>query len=63
MELLVNSIAGLVLLIFDVGRGLFAWSDDALLSAAAVGTGAYFGTRIALTRYDRTARSQAVPGR
>ena len=63
MELLVNSVAGLVLLVFDIGRGLFAWSDDALLSGAAVGTGAYLGTRIALTRYDRTVRSQALPGR
>ena len=63
MELLVNSIAGLVVLIFDAVLGLFAWSDDALLSAVAVAAGAYLGTRIALTRYDRVVRSRAVPGR
>lgn len=63
MELLVNSIAGLIILIVDAGRGLFAWSDDALLAAVAVAAGAYFGTRIALTRYDRVVRSRAVPGR
>ena len=62
MELLVNSVVGMVLLVFDIGRGLFAWSDDALVSAAAVGTGAYARTRIALTRYDRMVRSRAVPG-
>jgi hypothetical protein len=63
MELLVNSIAGLVLLMVDVVRGLFQSSDDALLAAAAVAAGAYVGTRIALTRYDRVVRSRAVPGR
>jgi hypothetical protein len=63
MELLVNSIAGLVLLMVDVVRGLFQSSDDALLAAAAVAAGAYVGTQIALTRYDRVVRSRAVPGR
>lgn len=63
MELLVNSIAGLVILIFDVVRGLFDSADEALLSAAAVAAGAYLGTRIALTRYDRVTRARAVPGR
>jgi hypothetical protein len=63
VELLVNSIIGMVILIFDVGRGLLEWSDQALLSAAAMGTGAYLGTRIALAHYDRTVRARVVAGR
>ena len=55
MELLVNSLAGLVLLVFDVLRGLAEWGDKALLIGGAVGAGAYLGTRAALTRHDRTA--------
>ena len=63
MELLLNSIAGLVILIFDGVLGLFDRSDNALLSAVAVSAGAYLGTRIALSHYDRVVRSRAVPGR
>lgn len=62
MELLVDSIAGLVILVFDAVRGLFDSADDALLAAVAVAAGAYLGTRIALTRYDRVVRGRAVPG-
>ena len=53
MELLVNSIAAWLILIFDVVRGLFEWADNALLAAAAVAFGAYLGTRMALTHFDR----------
>ena len=52
MELLVNSIAGWLILMFDLIRGLFEWADKALLVAAAVALGAYLGTRMALTRFD-----------
>ena len=49
MELLVNSIVGLVLLVFDVTRGLLDWADKALLIGAAVAAGTYLGMRMALT--------------
>jgi hypothetical protein len=52
MELLVNSIAALLILIFDLLRSLFEWADKALLAAAAVAVGAYLGTRMALTHFD-----------
>jgi uncharacterized membrane protein YfcA len=52
MELLVNSIAAWLILIFDVIRGLFEWADKALLAAAGVAIGAYLGTRMALTHFD-----------
>ena len=55
MELLVNSLIGMVLLIFDLVRGLFEWADKALLIGGAVAAGAYFGTRLALTRHHRSA--------
>jgi uncharacterized membrane protein YfcA len=63
MELLVNSIAGVVILVFDLVRGLFEWSDKALLVAAAVAAGAYLGTRFALDRYDGPVRDRVVPER
>jgi len=56
MELLISSIVGWVFLIFDAVRGLLEWSDKALLVAAAVGGGAYLGTRMALNRLDRPVR-------
>jgi uncharacterized membrane protein YfcA len=52
VELLVNSITGLLIFIFDLVRGLFEWADKALLAAAAVAIGAYLGTRMALTHFD-----------
>ena len=61
MELLVNSIAGLVILIFDLVRGFFEWSDKALLAAAGVAVGAYLGTRLALQHFDGPVASRAVP--
>jgi len=48
VELLVNSLIGLVLLAFGVIRGLFEWADKALLVGVAVAAGAYFGTRAGL---------------
>lgn len=63
MELLVNSIVGWVILVFDVVRGLFEWSDQALLVAVAVAAGAYLGTRTALHHDDRSDRVRAVPER
>jgi uncharacterized membrane protein YfcA len=54
VELLVNSLIGLVLLVFGVFRGLLQWGDKALLVGVAVAVGAYLGTRAALTRHDRT---------
>ena len=56
MELLVNSLVGMVLLVFDVIRGLLGWGDKALLVGGAVAGGAYFGTRAAWLR-------SAVPNR
>lgn len=50
VELLVNSLIGMVLLVFDVIRGVFGWADKALLIGASVAAGAYLGTRSALTR-------------
>ena len=61
MELLVNSIVGWTILIFDGIRGLFEWADKALLVALAVAAGAYLGTRMALNHYDGPVRAQAVP--
>lgn len=49
MEALVNGLVGLVLLVFDVLRGLVEWGDKALLVGAAVAVGAYLGVRLALT--------------
>lgn len=60
MELLVNSLIGLVLLVFDVIRGVFEWSDKALLLGGAVAAGAYLGTRTALNHHQRT--TAASPG-
>lgn len=54
MELLVNSLVGLVLLVFDVIRGVFEWGDKALLLGGAVAAGAYLGTRTAFSRHERT---------
>ena len=54
MELLVNSLVGMVLLVFDVIRGLLEWGDKALLIGVAVAVGAYFGTRAAIGRSDRS---------
>ena len=54
MELLVNSLIGMVLLVFDVIRGLFEWGDKALLIGVTVAAGAYYGTRAALTRHDHS---------
>jgi hypothetical protein len=54
VELLVNSLIGMVLLVFDVVRGLFEWGDKALLVGVAVAAGAYFGTRAALAGHDRS---------
>jgi hypothetical protein len=58
MELLVNSVVGLVLLVFDVVRGLLEWSGKAVLTGIAVAAGAYLGTLMALARLrDRAATS------
>jgi hypothetical protein len=54
VELLVNSLIGLVLLVFGVFRGVLEWGDKALLAGVAVAAGAYFGTRAALARHDRS---------
>ena len=54
MELLVNSLIGMVLLVFDVIRGVFEWGDKALLIGAAAAAGAYLGTRTALTHHEQT---------
>jgi hypothetical protein len=51
MELVVNSIVGLVLLVFDVVQGLLGWADRALLTGAAVAVGTYLGMRFALTHH------------
>ena len=63
MELLVNSILGWVILIFDGVRSLFGWADKALLVAVAVAVGAYLGTRMALNHYDGPVTARAVPER
>ncbi len=55
MEFLMNSLVGLVLMVFDVIRGLLEWGDKALLLAAAVAAGAYVGTRATLAWLERTA--------
>jgi uncharacterized membrane protein YfcA len=49
MEALVNAVIGLVLLVFDVVRGLLEWSDKALVVGVAVAAGTYLGMRLALT--------------
>ncbi len=54
MELLVNSLIGMVLLVFDVIRGVFEWADKALLIGMAVAAGTYLGTRTALSRHQHT---------
>ena len=51
MEFVVNSILGLVLLIFDVTRGLLGWADQTLLIGVAVAGGTYLGMRLALTHH------------
>jgi hypothetical protein len=45
LELLVNSIAGLLILIFDGARSVVERSNKALLAPPAVTVGAYVGTR------------------
>jgi hypothetical protein len=50
MEPLVNAVIGRVLFVFTVIRWLLEWEDKALLISAAVAAGAYFGTRMAITR-------------
>jgi uncharacterized membrane protein YfcA len=55
MEIVVNSIIGLLVLIFDVLRAVLGWGDKALLVALGAGAGAYLGVRAALVRHDEPA--------
>lgn len=51
MEVLVNYVIGILVLVYDVVRGLLEWGDKALLTAGGAGAGAYFGVRAALVRH------------
>lgn len=53
MEALVNGLIGVVVLVYDLVRGLFEWGDKAILTGA--GVGAYFGVRAAHARHADTA--------
>lgn len=54
MEPLVNSLIGVVVLVYDLVRGLFEWGDKALLTGVGAGAGAYFGVRTAHVRHTET---------
>jgi uncharacterized membrane protein YfcA len=55
MELLVNTLIGILVLIFDVVRGLLEWGGKALLTGLGAGAGAYFGVRAAHAGHADTA--------
>ena len=55
MEPLVNGLIGVVILLYDLIRGLLEWGDKALLTGAGAGVGAYFGIRAAHARHADTA--------
>ena len=59
MEFLVNQVLAWAWLIFEAVKGTFVWGDQALLIAAAVFAGAFFGTRAALVRWDRPVAAAA----
>jgi len=55
MEALVNGLIGVVVLVYDLIRGLLEWGDKAVLTGVGAGVGAYFGVRAAHDRHADTA--------